>query len=208
MAPTPDRIIIGVDPGGRDTGIAVIDGRRQLVAASVITRHPDNTIDDHVHGLAAWVDQVLAAINAQVAAILDAAAGDIVTGWLPADTFVAVETFRRPSPHKNRANGNALINVDGLLATAAIVGAVEARYNTTARLLLVPPANNGSNVAAAYPAPIRQKPGAAGQDRNRHARSAYDVALTGAYLAASGASSARFYADEWPAKTTTATVHR
>lgn len=190
---TPHRITIGIDPGGRWAGLAAVRGRTFL-AGAVVTRHRDNRTDDHEAGLEEWRAQVAQGIAAFTAGVLLADGQPVgadleaamLEGYLPAGVTLAAESVRKPNPHRRRDDGNSLTNVDGILATAAIVGALLERWPIT----LVSPGGHGSHPADAYPEAIRPV-SAARKDQLRHTRSAFDVAVASHFLAAQRAADAR-----------------
>jgi hypothetical protein len=145
--------VLGVDPGGRDTGLVVRAGRT-LLAHAVITRRGGKALD---------VDPAyLHAVNEAIE--------NCLLSDLPI-VAIAVEGLRAPNPHVR------VTDPSGVMATAVTLGAVMSQRNWNVPVLLVPPGGNGSQYAASYPVPIRA-PGK-GFDRNRHARSAWDIAGAG-----------------------------
>lgn len=89
---------------------------------------------------------------------------------------VAVEGVQKPSPFMGKSGNVSFTNVNGLLGTAMVFGAVLALLPA----LVVPPGGNGSDPMIAYPLPLRATRGkGAGGDKLRHERSAWDVAGTG-----------------------------
>lgn len=198
-SPNPSTVTLGIDPGGRSTGV-VIRRRDELLAAAVIERHPSNVIDDHEYGLALWVRQAVEETDRLLGATLEV--------YGPAAVEVAVETFRRPSPHARRTDGNSLTNVDGLLATAAVVGALTRRHGYITRL--VEPGGHGSRPDGTYPLELRPKASTTRKgppaDRLRHARSAWDIAGAAILRRAYHVATRDHYADRLPAKVTTVPV--
>jgi Holliday junction resolvasome RuvABC endonuclease subunit len=145
---TATSAILGVDPGGRDTGLVVRSGRA-LLAHDVVTRRGGKALD---------VDPTyLNEVNERIERYLDE---------FPV-IAIAVEGLKAPGQFMQ---GKVRItDPSGIMATAVTFGAV-----------LVPPGGNGSQYAASYPSAIRA-PGK-GFDRNRHARSAWDIAGAGVPL--------------------------
>lgn len=162
-------IVVGVDPGARDTGIAVVDytlltGRVPTLLASVtITRERDGS---DLTDLAAGRPYLTNVLSAVVATCQDYAVDGI-----------AVEGVKRPSA---RIKGKVKpVDPAAIIATAAVAGAIAGRTWSNP-LVVVPPKGNGMLLPPAhYPEPIRPK-SIAGKDNRRHERSAYDVAMMGA----------------------------
>lgn len=161
---------IGVDPGGRETGIVTVH-RDEPLTAKVLVRAGT----DDMPGLL-YLEQVLTEIADQ------AAAATLFTG---ARTWsVAVEGVKRPNPNVKRRDGNSLTDPTGIIGTAIVLGAVLARYGHLA--VLVPPGGNGTARSIhLYPVILRPATGRGkGHDLLRHARSAFDVALAARWHAA------------------------
>lgn len=161
-------VVIGVDPGARATGIVVRAGQ-ELLAHTVVERPADGDLPGGV--TPAYLADVAAQARAYVATHRAA--------------VVAVENVVEPNPHVNRRRGSAVINVAGILGAAVVLGHLHATFPG---LVLVRPARNGSQLLAAYPAELvtaaerRQGLNRPAGDSAviRHARSAWDVAGTGA----------------------------
>lgn len=163
--------ILGVDPGSRDTGLAVIDPvppphdpRAVLVAFETIHRPKVdgeqllNVPPDYLEAIAAWC----------ASAVRDHDVG-----------LLAVEGIRRPSW---RVRGKVKpLDPTAIIGTGIVLGAILSR-RWPCRLVVVPPANLGGGTtydARAYPTQIQGRPDGRGKDKLRHARSAYDVAVRG-----------------------------
>jgi hypothetical protein len=179
--------VLAIDPGGKETGLAAITvagaADPELLAAAVLDRGAPCSAA-HGYELDAWAEANVAAV-ARLLVELDhrptASArrqlDDVLAGHLPHGITLAIENVRSPNPHRRRADGNALTNPDGILATAWVAGAIAARWPG---IVIVEPAAHGQGPPAAYPPAItykvnlkRKGPPA---DRLRHARAAYDVA--------------------------------
>lgn len=160
--------VLGVDPGARSTGYAVIDtngyAMPTLLRWAVLDRPKDGT--------------PLEAVPREYLVDVVAAAADAIR---ETDAeLLSVEGIRKPNPHVNRRNGNAIIDPAGLLGTATILGALHGRL-WSVPVVIVPPGQNGTYLPLnRYPDPIGTT--GKGNDRKRHARSAYDVAHQGANL--------------------------
>lgn len=151
--------IVGIDPGGANTGIVV--RWREVLAGHVLVRRADNP-DLYRELLLAEVDYA----------------------WHRAETaypwstpLVAVESVHAPNPHVR------MTNVDGILATAEIVGAIRERCARRGyRLIMVPPGKHGSAILGSYPRKL-VGPRDTGGGKLRHCRSAWDIAYLGGQLA-------------------------
>lgn len=92
---------------------------------------------------------------------------------------VAIEGVQKPSPFMGKSGNVSFTNVNGLLGTAMVLGAVLAALPA----IVVPPGGNGSDPMGVYPVELRPTRGkGAGGDKLRHERSAWDVAGTGMTL--------------------------
>lgn len=173
-------IVIGVDPGGRDTGLVVIDD-----APPVTRDRPAGAIDllesltirraDSAAGtpIEAVPRTYLLDVMSAVRDLLQIHVGDARRGTSHA--LIAVEGVVKPTGHAGGRRGH-LIDPAGLLATAQVLGAILARA-WSVPVVRVPPGGNGSALPwTAYPEQIRAK-SPLGKDNRRHMRSAYDVAL-------------------------------
>ncbi|WNO28428.1 RuvC-like resolvase [Corynebacterium phage PSonyx] len=164
-SPEFDVPVLGVDPGGRDTGIILVDGSR---VAGCSVRSPGELLP---------VDQgYIQAVLAEVGELIASTSGDVV---------VCVEGVTRPSWHvQASASYGAAANPTGLIAAAVVLGAVLGAYPGA---VVVPPGGNGSRPLGAYPAGLvsdgeRRKSGwelRVGGGKLRHQRSAWDVAFKG-----------------------------
>lgn len=164
-------IVVGVDPGGRWTGIVTRSGR-ELVSHRTLQRPKSSLIEDLGPGLDAWRAENLEAITEALEAAVP-----------HGQVALACEGIVAPNPHQRRSDGNSLTNVNGILATAVVFGAVLQEY--AGKVVIVPPGGNGSAPRGCYPAEIDVPPGlrkGPPRDKNRHARSAWDVAGAAPYL--------------------------
>ena len=199
--------IVGVDPGGRSTGIVVRLGRGvvgdELVSDLSVRRPKASPIEDLGAGLDEWRTDVIDAIEralgraaraaadvegraARAAADVEGRPGGRVASELRAGRVVlGVEGIEPPSPHVRRRDGNSLIAPAGLLATAFVLGAICDRWSGL--VVVVPPGGNGSRADGTYPESIRPRPSLTRKgppaDQARHARSAWDVASSALWLA-------------------------
>lgn len=155
---------IGIDPGGRDTGITAIRGDAVL-HHSIVTRAGDDPIPD-----AAYVRSVVDVVQG-IDAWLTLSADQVV---------IAVEGVTAPNPQLRRRDGNSLTNPAGIIGAAMVLGGIVGRWATA---IVVPPGRNGSHVLDAYPAELRPTRGQGrGHDRLRHCRSAFDVARAASFV--------------------------
>jgi hypothetical protein len=156
-----DAVVVGVDPGAVDTGIAVIQGAYgrppRLLASATI--HRPRAGEDLLDVPPAYLRDVLSTI---LEAIRD----------FDADR-VAVEGVKRPSW---RVNGKVKpLDPTAIMATSIVLGAILGRA-WSAELVVVPVGRNGNALPlTAYPAPLATN--GKGMDKRRHERSAVDVAL-------------------------------
>lgn len=148
-------LIIGVDPGGRESGIVAR-------CAGALTFHRL-----HVR-TSAWDLPTAADLREVTDAVREvrAHAWDRIGGQV--DTAFAVEGLNHPNPHVGIAN------VLGTLGTAMVLGAVLTCWPDA---IVVPPGQHGAGPLLAYPEVLRPTRGRGrGHDRLRHCRSAYNVA--------------------------------
>lgn len=145
--------VVGVDPGGRTTGVVAIDEDDKVTFAELVERDGE------------WHDYRSEVIGA----LIDAARGHIRCGC--DEMVVAIEDVVDPNPHMG------LTNIRGLLDTARILEAVCMHVGPS--VVVVPPGGHGSGPLAAYPPELVGPREKAGTGKRRHVRSAYDVALAG-----------------------------
>ena len=142
--------ILGVDPGGRQTGVVVVDDRGRLRGRATV-RRPAKVRDGRLDVA------YLAAVTAEVAAGVAVARG----AELAVDV-VAVEDVRRPTPQA----GARPTNPAGIIAASGVAGAVLAwAAGRGLTVELVAPARHGKAPRQTYPDELRE-----------HERSAWDVA--------------------------------
>lgn len=156
-------VVIGVDPGGRQTGLVVRYGNSCL-AADLVTRD-----DPEPFPGADYLAEVVDAIGGLVVY----ASQDLPELAGAAPPKVAVEAVVHPSGHVR------MINAAGLLGTATVLGAVLAHFP---KAIVVPPASHGAGPRSAYPAVLWPPTEKRGTGRRRHLRSAWDIADAGAFL--------------------------
>lgn len=141
-------LVVGVDPGGKWTGIVAMSDRA-LVGACVVTRSDGQS-------LKSYILEVLEAV------------GDHVTDG----AVVGAEGIEAPKPY---IDGKLrFTNPLPIMETSAVFGAVLGRWP---EVYVVPPGGNGSAPRNAYPAALWGASEPKGTGILRHARSAHDVAL-------------------------------
>lgn len=155
--------VLGIDPGGTQTGLVVVelDGsplRASRVARAVLVERGA----EQGEGEAAYVGEVVGAVR------------ELSDGC----QLVAVEGLVVPTPHLR------MIALAGLLGAAVVLGAVLA---TAPSATVIPPGGNGSGPLAAYPGELVGPGERAGAGWRRHLRSAWDVGLAAASVERKGA---------------------
>lgn len=156
-------IVLGVDPGARNTGLAVIDaatfnaGPPPLLASYTVTRPADD------RPIEAIPRSYLASVNAAIVAALN----DFDV------KLIGVEGVTRPTGFsKGRVH---TLDPGPIIGTALVLGAIIGR-TWSVPVYRIPPKGNGHLFPLArYPEPIATK--GKGHDKRRHERSAYDVAV-------------------------------
>lgn len=156
-------MIVGIDPGSKTTGMVGVE-RGKVIAAMLVVWHPDDT----------W-----AAHSDEVVAITRQWINVWKTNPKNADKLplVRIEDTVAPTPWIN--GHKQFIDPAPLLTISKVIGYVVASFPTMAQL--VRPGGHGSRqpLRACYP-PIligdRETTGVGG--KNRHARAAFDIAMT------------------------------
>lgn len=162
-------IVVGVDPGARNTGIAVIDytvlrpGVPKLIASTTISRPDDGYRIEAVPR--AYLQVVLGSV---LEAVVDHGAAGI-----------GCEGIHSPTGHA-KGRGGHIINPGPLLATAQVVGAIIGRMWRVPCYRIEPLGNGHLFPLHVYPDPIGTR--GKGNDKRQHERSAFDVALSAAPL--------------------------
>jgi hypothetical protein len=172
-------IVVGVDPGARDTGLVLIDtapptpGHMPRLIGHVTIHNDGPSIGE---GGAITVPRTYLA--AVLGSILDAIHDDRAP--MPV-ALIAVEGLRRPSWHVQRGSssgrGGAAADPSAVVATGIVLGAVLGRQWTVPIVEVDPRGNGRAYPLDRYPAAIATK--GKGNDKRRHERSAYDVAAAG-----------------------------
>lgn len=162
-------IVLGIDPGGAHTGFCLLEHSTRTV-------HEFGVLDR-----AKWAnEQDWRQANLKVLAEMT----NNLTNGGHHIVLAGVEGWNIPNPHVRRRDGNSIINPKGIIDTAFIVGAVLTALDASPvpRTILVPPDSNGSQPLMAYPAELVGEKEVKGGGRLRHARSAFDVAMTAVTL--------------------------
>lgn len=155
-----DLVTVGIDPGGRESGLIARRGPN-LLAAEIIRRDGEGKLPD-----AAYLNEVIDAVADVVAAHSE-----------DRRPLIAVEGVNEPSWYLNGQVSPA--NVGGLMATCMVLGAVLAVFPDA---VVVRPARHGQMALSAYPDGLHPTRGSGkGKDRLRHARSAWDIAQYGLF---------------------------
>jgi hypothetical protein len=173
--------VLGVDPGYRETGMALRQGD-YLLGWTLVERTAD---EDVAVGLGVAVGpDYLEAVRQEAVRLL-------AEQGLENDPAVvlAVEGVRRPTGFSR--GRHEPIDPAHLIGCALVAGAALASPVAAIRRVLVPPGGNGSGVLSMYPSALvtdRERRGGlnrpAGQSAPvRHCRSAWDVAGQGPLLA-------------------------
>ena len=171
---SPTRVVLGFDPGGRESGV-VLRHRDTLLAADVVVRQDDLIMPDGdytrlVTGTAVnMLDRL--GFGPRFAGLIVVSEG--VRFWPQhGKGHTCPVCGRKHDPTRGTKN------LTGLLGTAIVHGAIVERWPAT---VVVPPGSgHGGLHEQAYPSEIRA-PGK-GSDRNRHARSAWDASHHGETL--------------------------
>jgi hypothetical protein len=152
--------LLGIDPGGRESGV-VLRRRDDLLAYEYVVRRDDGTYPD-----GRYCSQVAAACLR----VLDRGG----LGPRSDGLVVVVEGVRY------WARPDAPRNLTGVLGAAIVLGSILARWSDA---VVVPPGSgHGSLHEQAYPEEIRPPADGRGRDRLRHCRSAFDVTIHGETL--------------------------
>lgn len=181
-------IVVGVDPGSRDTGIAVVDVGPTIaytvptLLASFTVHRPDDGSD-----LLEVPSGYLQDVNAAILSALrpgghpvSSRLAELIPGRPPAE-LIAVERVTRPSWQVRRGStsgrGGAAADPTGIMATAIVLGAILGRAWTVPLVAVAPKGNGKLLPLTAYPEPLATN--GKGHDKRRHERAAYDVACLG-----------------------------
>lgn len=163
---------LGVDPGGRETGI-VLRRRDDLLGHDVVVRRdsldvPDGAYVGHVaHAALSLLSR--AGLSARDPGLV--VVSEDVRYWPQSGGHFCPACRRKHNPASQR-------NMTGVLGAAVVHGSILARWSDA---VVVPPGSrHGSLHDTAYPPEIRAK--GKGKDRLRHCRAAWDASLHGETL--------------------------
>lgn len=162
-------VVVGIDPGYRDTGYVVLR-RGAIVAAGTVHREEPAQVG------ASLTD------GGYLDGIVDAIERDLDDALIELVDLVAVEDVVAPNPHAHsrarHGSGSTTINPTGIIATAVTAGYVIAwARSIAAEVVKVRPGKNGSGPSGLYPPELLDRGGIARPGGNRrHERSALDVA--------------------------------
>lgn len=150
--------VVGVDPGGRWTGIVHRDGDR-LVEAWLLEREDES--------IAVFAQRVVSRLQRVLC-------GELLRGGVVArPDVVAVEACRAPKPWMH--GRVQFTRPDGIIDTAVVFGAV-CTVVPEDRLVVVPPGGHGSGPLTGYPPEMVGGREREGTGKRRHLRSAWDIA--------------------------------
>lgn len=159
-----DLVVVGIDPGARATGIAVLE-RKTLATFDLL-------------GSTAIVRPKIAGeeiIDVPEPYLLDVVAAAVEAVRTHGADLVAVEGIRRPSWRV--AGRSKPLDPSAIIGTAQVLGAIRGR-SWGVPVVTVPPGRNGHLIPLnRYPEPLATN--GKGSDKRRHERSAYDVAVLG-----------------------------
>lgn len=159
--------VLGVDPGSRFCGLALVRGRDDLVAWNLLERPEGQDIR-------VWVEECV-----NRASLLRLEGHRPLTIPYLGPMSVAVEAVVKPQSH---INGKRRLNSpESLIGTAAVMGGMIAWAASEGfACVLVPPGGNGEGPKSAYPPELwGAREGPAGTGKLNHVRASFDVALAG-----------------------------
>jgi hypothetical protein len=143
-------VIVGVDPGGQETGIVVRCGDT-LLDTSLLRRDANDTLGVWVRSCVNEVERLVRTSHA---------------------SLVAVESIVQPTWHVRER----VISIGGLLWAQAVVGGLLVAFPDA---ILVPPNSHGVSPLGTYPRAIVGPNERRGCGKARHLRSAWDIAAFG-----------------------------
>lgn len=149
-------LVIGVDPGGQETGIVLRDGN-EVITGILLRRLRSDSLTDYL------------AEHVRCLKDLRSTYGD--------DIAIVCETITVPSPHVR------VIAVQGLLDTQFLIGGLCVAFPG---LILVEPSGHGSQPLFSYPSSLVGPRERVGAGRFRHLRSAFDVGAASYVLVGNG----------------------
>ncbi len=148
-------IVLGIDPGGRTTGIVVVSRVDRPLDHRLVERQDGERVAEYAYGVASIVKVMVEAHAVEL---------------------VAVEGLVTVNPHVR----DRPISPTGLLQAAVVYGAVTAMLtHAMTPTVIVRPGSHGSNPLTSYPPDLVGARERKGTGKLRHVRSAFDVALAG-----------------------------
>ena len=152
-------VVIGVDPGGRTTGVVVREGD-ELLDFGLLERGEDERVDVYARRVVDRIDELM---------------GSTQFYRQRRPPIVAVEDVVAPSGFRDGRRQFA--RPDSLITTSIVLGALIG--GCAIPPLLVRPNRNGDAPLQTYPAALVGAREKAGTGRLTHARSAWDIAAAG-----------------------------
>lgn len=151
-------IVLGVDPGARQTGLAVVGPTGELLASATVDRPTGPTDPDLLLVPRSYLARVLGAC---VEAVREHGVD-----------LIGVERVKRPAW---RVGGKVKpLDPSAIMATSIVLGAILGRQWTVPVVAIAVQSNGNLRPLPHYPAPLATN--GRGHDKRRHERSAYDVA--------------------------------
>lgn len=154
-------IVVGVDPGGRDTGIVVINTSARSIPGMLL-RH--FTVTNPAKDLLDTSPAYLMDVNASILMAIRETDAEAV----------GMEGLRAPSSHIR--GEKSFVRPRDVMAVALVVGSILGRSWPVGLVKIAPGGNGKTLPRTQYPEAIRMAEGGRGSDKRRHERSAFDVA--------------------------------
>lgn len=155
--------VLGVDPGGQNTGVTLVDVTLELCSGRVLERGDQQPIHDYATAVAREVTELATGQHAIAEGM----------GTKPV-TLIGVEGLNRVTPQMGKRPIDLYPTVEAGIVLGACFGMLRARGLHVA---WVPPGGHGDNPLRTYPSQLIGAREKKGTGRLRHARSAYDVAF-------------------------------
>lgn len=152
-------MILGIDPGARDTGFCLLDAAYNVKAGMTISREDED-----------WSGYIKELLDTLVELLEDGVAS------------IVIEEVTKPKAFFK--GKKQILPVDGVMGTSRVFGAIEMFLAMRDHnFVVIPPGGNGSGDLRSYPPELvgpRETTGTGGI--LRHVRSAYDVAKVGSRI--------------------------
>lgn len=168
--------IVGVDPGGRSTGVVALrfhQGKPYLLYQALVTRD-DPTAAQRLNGETTLTRHIRESLHTVRIATGDERLLDSFQPRIDPNVLICAEDLTDPNPHLG------MTAVRGLIDTAQVLGAIRAAYPNS---VVVRPGRHGSHPLSAYPDQLVGPNEKKGAGKYRHLRSAYDIGVAGSRLA-------------------------